>query len=243
MSGRQMVEHVEKLGMIVRESHPFGDVLGHDAAHAVLMTWYRNNASHAFALPSLIACLLVNRRRRIRLSQLMQMVTAVYPYLQSELYLDSMDLDVEVSHWLDHLATQGLIRRSDDEVGPPPVESNESYRLMLLAQIVMQNLAKKPSDINLHIAATEANLELGDALARTGRAADARAAWSRGLAAIDSLARTRHLIDHMALQAAALMRLDRVDEARPLVADLVQRGYRRPRWIAIARAKHLLPAS
>ncbi len=65
MSGRQMIEHAEKLGMIVRESHPFGDVLGHDAAHAVLMTWYRNNASHAFALPSLIACLLVNRRRRI----------------------------------------------------------------------------------------------------------------------------------------------------------------------------------
>ena len=142
MSGRQMVEHVEKLGMIVRESHPFGDVLGHDAAHAVLMTWYRNNASHAFALPSLIACLLVNRRRRIRVSQLMQMVSAVYPYLQSELYLDSLDLEVEVGHWLDHLAAQGLIHRSDAEVGPPPVESNESYRLTLLAQIVMQMLER-----------------------------------------------------------------------------------------------------
>ena len=142
MSGRQMVEHVEKLGMIVRESHPFGDVLGHDAAHAVLMTWYRNNASHAFALPSLIACLLVNRRRRIRVSQLMQMVSAVYPYLQSELYLDSLDLEVEVGHWLDHLAAQGLIHRSDAEVEPPPVESNESYRLTLLAQIVMQMLER-----------------------------------------------------------------------------------------------------
>jgi glycerol-3-phosphate O-acyltransferase len=142
MSGRQMVEHAEKLGMIVRESHPFGDVLGHDASRAVLMTWYRNNASHAFALPSLIACLLVNRRRRIRLTQLMQMVTAVYPYLQSELYLDSVDLDVEVGHWLDHLEAQGLIHRSADEVGPPPVESGESYRLMLLAQIVMQMLER-----------------------------------------------------------------------------------------------------
>ncbi len=142
MSGREMVKYAEKLDMIVRESHPFGDVLGHDAARAVLMTWYRNNAAHAFALPSLIACLLVNRRRRIRLSQLTQMVTAVYPYLQSELYLDSLDLGVEVSHWLDHLEAQGLIHRSADEVGPPPVESNESYRLMLLAQIVMQMLER-----------------------------------------------------------------------------------------------------
>ncbi len=142
MSGRQMVEHAEKLGMVVRESHPFGDVLGHDAARSVLMTWYRNNASHAFALPSLIACLLVNRRRRIRLGQLRQMVAAVYPYLQSELYLDSQDLDVDVTHWLDHLEAQGLIHRSAEEVGPPPVESNESYRLMLLAQIVMQMLER-----------------------------------------------------------------------------------------------------
>ena len=63
-------------------------------------------------------------------------------YLQSELYLDSLDLGVEVRHWLDHLETQGLIHRSADEVGPPPVESNESYRLMLLAQIVMQMLER-----------------------------------------------------------------------------------------------------
>ncbi len=142
MSGRQIVEHAEKLGMIVRESHPFGDVLGHDAGRSILMTWYRNNACHAFALPSLIACLLVNRRRRIRLKQLMQMVTAVYPYLQSELYLDSQDLEVDVSHWLDHLGAQGLIQRSIDEVGPPPAESSESYRLTLLAQIVMQMLER-----------------------------------------------------------------------------------------------------
>lgn len=143
MSGPEMVAHAEKLGMIVRESHPFGDVLGHDAARAVLMTWYRNNACHAFALPSLIACLLVNRRRRIRHAQLMQMIRSVYPYLQSELYLGGTEnLEVDVSHWLDHLGAQGLIQRTADELGPPPPESNESYRLTLLAQIVMQMLER-----------------------------------------------------------------------------------------------------
>jgi glycerol-3-phosphate O-acyltransferase len=94
-------------------------------------------------LPSLIACLLVNRRRRIRHTQLMQMVRSVYPYLQSELYLGGTEnLDVDVSHWLDHLAAQGLIQRSTEELGPPPPESNESYRLTLLAQIVMQMLER-----------------------------------------------------------------------------------------------------
>jgi len=109
--------------------------------------------------------------------------------------------------------------------------------------IVAPALAKKPSDLNLRAASAEVNIELGDALARSGRPADARAAWSQALAAIDSVARVRHLTDHLALQSAALMRLDRLDEARPIVVDLVHQGYRRQRWITVARAKNLLPAS
>ena len=64
MSGREMVEYAEKLGMIVRESHPFGDVLGHDAARAVLMTWYRNNAAHAFAV--VVVCSTTGARAQLR---------------------------------------------------------------------------------------------------------------------------------------------------------------------------------
>jgi glycerol-3-phosphate O-acyltransferase len=138
-----MVQHAETLGMIVRESLPFGDVLGHDPNRAILMTWYRNNALHAFALPSLIACLLVNRPRRIARDQLMTMIAAVYPYLQSELYLGAaVDLELDVTRWIGHLTTQSLLVRVGDEVGPPPPESDEYYRLTLLAQIVMQMLER-----------------------------------------------------------------------------------------------------
>ncbi len=109
--------------------------------------------------------------------------------------------------------------------------------------IIAPALEKKPSDLSLRAASAEANIELGDALARSGRAADARAAWSQALAAIDSVARARHVTDHLALQSGALMRLDRLDDARPIVLDLVRQGYRRPRWIEVARTKHLVPAS
>ncbi len=143
MNGREMIDHAEKLGMIVRESHPFGDVLGHDAVRSILMTWYRNNVCHAFALPSLIACLLMNQRRLIRHDQLMQMITTVYPYLQSELYLGAdTNLDVDVRRWLDHLGSQDLIQHSGDEIGPPLVTSNNGYRLALLAEIIMPMLER-----------------------------------------------------------------------------------------------------
>jgi glycerol-3-phosphate O-acyltransferase len=143
MSGREMIEHAEKLGMIVRESLPFGDVLGHDANRAILMTWYRNNVLHAFALPSLIACLLVNRTRRVTRDQLIAMIATVHPYLQSELYLGgSTDLDLDVTRWIGHMTALGLLVRVGDDVGPPPPESNEYYRLTLIAQIVMQMLER-----------------------------------------------------------------------------------------------------
>ncbi len=143
MAGAQMIGHAEKLGTIVRESFPLGDVLGHDASSAVLMTWYRNNVCQAFALPSLIACLLTNRRRRIGRAALHEMIATVYPYLQSELYLEPTDtLDIDIGHWLDHLHAQGLARRTDDEIGPPARESGASYRFALLAQIVMPMLER-----------------------------------------------------------------------------------------------------
>ena len=126
-----MIEHAEKLGMIVRESHPFGDVLGHDADSAVLMTWYRNNASHAFALPSLIACLLVNRRRRIRRTQLLQMVDdRISVPAERVVSRDYRQISTSRSATGSTISKRRvLIHRSDDEVGPPPVESDESYRL------------------------------------------------------------------------------------------------------------------
>ena len=109
--------------------------------------------------------------------------------------------------------------------------------------IIAPALAKKPSDLALRAVSAEANIELGDALVRNGKPTDARAAWLQALAVIDSVARARRLTDHLALQSGALIRLGRLDDARPIVAELVRQGYRRQRWIAVARAKNLLPAS
>jgi tetratricopeptide (TPR) repeat protein len=109
--------------------------------------------------------------------------------------------------------------------------------------IIEPALQKKPTDLNLRVAQTETYLALGEALARDGHTADANTAWTHAYVTIDSLARARKLTDHLALQASALMHLDRVDEARPIVTELLRRGYRRPSWMAVVREKHAGPAS
>jgi glycerol-3-phosphate O-acyltransferase len=51
-----VIAHGESMGVLQRQAHKLGDLVRIADADAVLMTYYRNNVLHLFALPSLIAC-------------------------------------------------------------------------------------------------------------------------------------------------------------------------------------------
>ena len=139
---RDILAHVESLGMLDRDIHDFGDILSHDAFTAVRMTWYRNNALPVFAVPALIACLLVNRRRRVRGADLARYFHIVFPHMRAELYLEAASDDL-VPRWLSHLAQLNLVTRHGDDVyAPPPRHAPEHFRLRLLANIVMQTIER-----------------------------------------------------------------------------------------------------
>ena len=142
MPAKDILAHVESLGMLDRDNHDFGDILSHDAFTAASMTWYRNNALPACAVPALIACLLVNRRRRVRVGDLTRYFHAIYPHMRAELYLESGS-DALVYRWLDHLAQLNLaIRRGDDAYAPPPGHTSEHLRLRLLANVAMPTIER-----------------------------------------------------------------------------------------------------
>lgn len=136
-----MIQHVESLGMLERESGPTGDVLSLGPFTAILMTWYRNNVVHVLAMPSLIACLIRDRRRPARRGALERMAATVFPYIADE--LQSPESAAAVSPWLDHLVTAGLlIRTEDDAFAAPPAGSPEHFRLRLLARLIMPTLER-----------------------------------------------------------------------------------------------------
>ena len=67
-SPTEMIRYAEELGILNREdsgtpANSQDDILSHDPATAILMTWYRNNVLHLLALPSLLACLLQHQER------------------------------------------------------------------------------------------------------------------------------------------------------------------------------------
>ena len=142
MPARDILAHVESLGMLDRDLHDFGDILSHDAFTAARMTWYRNNALPVFAVPALIACLLVNRRRRVRGGDLARYFHTVYPHMRAELFLEDASDDL-VPRWLGYLARLDLVTRHGDDVYAPPARhAPEHFRLRLLANIVMQTIER-----------------------------------------------------------------------------------------------------
>ena len=135
-----IIPHVEELGLLTRYEEDYGDVMGHSPFAAVLMTWYRNNVTHTLAMPALIACLLINRRRNVSRASLSAMVTQIYPYLAAE--LSTPDNALVLDEVLDHMQALQLIRREKEAYGPPPADAQQHFQLSLLANLVSPTLER-----------------------------------------------------------------------------------------------------
>ena len=135
----EVIRHVEDLGLLTRETvaDEASDILGHDPVTAVLMTWYRNNVLHTIAAPSLIACLVANRRgiRRVILRRLFD---AIHPYIARE--LSSLGSD-GFGDWLERLHRVGVIEQRRGTVSAP-ADPAVRYRLRLLANAIMPVLER-----------------------------------------------------------------------------------------------------
>ena len=141
LSAIEVVHYVEHLGMLNREKQEFGDILCHDTFNAILMTWYRNNVAHVFALPSLLACLIHRRRRPLNKVALITMVETVFPYIAAELNI--REAPGNIDRWLQHMVRHELlhVHPAGGYVGPP-TNSAQHHRLHLLANVITPTLER-----------------------------------------------------------------------------------------------------
>ncbi|UAW97698.1 glycerol-3-phosphate 1-O-acyltransferase PlsB [Halopseudomonas nanhaiensis] len=143
LEGPALIRYVEDMGLIGRQSDALGEILFLDEPQAVLMTYYRNNVLHLVALPALIACLFLNNPRVTR-AQIARLITAIYPYLQAELFLqwDETALPEVIEQWIDGLIAQGLLREENEQIHRPDPSSGEFVLLTLLARTIIQMLER-----------------------------------------------------------------------------------------------------
>jgi len=86
LSGAEIIDYGLELGIVEKQRHSLGDIICVPAKAAVQLTYFRNNITHLFALPSFIAsCLLI--RSEIPRSRVLRQFSLIYPYLQRDLFL------------------------------------------------------------------------------------------------------------------------------------------------------------
>jgi glycerol-3-phosphate O-acyltransferase len=143
-SGKDWIAYCESMGLITRQPQKLGDIIALEGSNATLMTYYRNNIQHLFALPSLIASLFENKDS-LRRDKIVFLTSVAYPYLQSELFLKySMEeIDGIINQWIDVLVDLGLLTTlEDDRIGRPEEGTEAMLRLRILSRFIIQTLER-----------------------------------------------------------------------------------------------------
>ena len=142
-NGMEWIRYCETMGLVGRHPQKLGDIIGLDGTNATLMTYYRNNIQHLFAVPALIACLFENCTSLAR-DRVIFLASAIYPYLQSELFLrhDSERVAVEIDRWIDTLAQHGILRTEGDRVMGPEEGTDQRLQLHTLSRFIIQTLER-----------------------------------------------------------------------------------------------------
>lgn len=135
-----LLEHAIALDKFVIEKDTLGEIISLDRNQSILMTYYRNNIIHLFALPSLIAKLVV-QYRSISIDNIQAQIQQIYPFLKAELFLhyDESELNDVVSQHIDELVRQKLIERENDVL---QLNATNILKVHLLAHTISETLQR-----------------------------------------------------------------------------------------------------
>lgn len=117
-----------------------GQIISLDRYQAILLTYYRNNILHLFALPSLIATL-IERCEGIRAQEILARCVDIYPLLKAELFLRYQEEELPdlVQQLLHALQQQALIEAREGGFWVNPANQ---MRLLLLAESIQETLQR-----------------------------------------------------------------------------------------------------
>ncbi len=144
MTPEEMIAYGEKMKILQRYKHGLGDLLWLDDAASVTLTYFRNNVLHLFALPSLVANLVLQNRALTR-EQLVGLVRMINIPLRPELFLHHGQRSVipYIDQVIESLVVLGLIEQNEDgRFEAPATGTLEHAQLQVLAQGIRETLER-----------------------------------------------------------------------------------------------------
>lgn len=143
-----IIRQAESIADINRTTQSFGDILSASAPSAVLLTYYRNNTVHVYALPALIARWIKNFGD-ISTNDLFEACKGLYPYLNAEFFLPYTPAELEntIEKIVGIFSAIGIARLVQSETGTrmvsAPSPTTDGYAsLTSLAEIIEPTLER-----------------------------------------------------------------------------------------------------
>lgn len=141
--GQSMIQFALDMKLIAQQQDPLGKICYLDEQNAVLMTYYRNNVLHMFAIPGLIMSYF-HSNSRISRAQVVRFTSALYPYLRAELFIryDKNQLEQVIDQWLTAFVEQGILSVEGEFYQRPAPSSPRYVFLTLMARTISPTLQR-----------------------------------------------------------------------------------------------------
>ena len=230
LSGAEAIAYSERMGYLTRKPHPLGDVVMAEEKAAVSLTYFRNNVLHCFALPGIVACLIV-QHGTIGKTKLARLARELYVLLASELYLprwlaaeavvdadavapdgaapDLLPIFAPFDRTLETLATDGWVHVEVEArvVSASPQGTDAAMQLEVLAATIRPTLTRHALMLALVVRA-DSGAQSRDALETLCQQAAQHLAMTHVFNAPEFSDRTQFRSAIDALLSANLLRLD-----------------------------------
>jgi glycerol-3-phosphate O-acyltransferase len=132
----EIFAQASKLKIYSTFAHAAGDVIYLNDTDSAIISYYRNNVIHLFAMPSLIARFF-QQQEQVDMLTLRKGCSEIYGVLREELYLSWEESDIEdvVQRYADAMAECGMLRKVGyDSYARATPQSDESVGLDILAR-------------------------------------------------------------------------------------------------------------
>lgn len=134
----EIMESAQKLQSFSVYQHAAGDVIFVNDEDAALISYYRNNISHVFALPSLVARFF-QQQEEMDATSLARGCAEIYGVLRDEMFLrwEEEGIERETLACADAMVRIGLLRKVEPGTyRRPPAQSDDGAMLDILSQVM-----------------------------------------------------------------------------------------------------------
>lgn len=133
-----------KMGVLSVIPQKLGNLYGTNRQNTILLSYYRNNILHMFALPSLISALIV-RANGVSTNTIKERLSMIYPFVRKELFLQisTEGARAQVDTVLNYLVENKLIVVDEHRhYHGPDKTTDQSAQLQFLANIMLPTLER-----------------------------------------------------------------------------------------------------